>query len=74
MQGNCAENTAKKLNIGRKEQDEYAIRSYTLSQKAAADGAFKAEIIGIQITQKKGSCLKTSFFLMVRALAAHLAN
>ncbi|CAG5125588.1 unnamed protein product [Candidula unifasciata] len=55
--GICAENTAKKFNIGRKEQDEYAVRSYTLSQKAAADGVFKAEIIGVEIPQKKGDPL-----------------
>ncbi|EPY77310.1 acetyl-CoA acetyltransferase, mitochondrial precursor [Camelus ferus] len=32
--GNCAENTAKKLNITRDEQDAYAINSYTRSRAA----------------------------------------
>lgn len=52
--GNCAENTAKKFSFGRKEQDEFAIRSYKLSQKAAADGIFKKEIVPVSIPQKKG--------------------
>lgn len=32
--GNCAENTAKKLNIARDEQDTYAVNSYTRSKAA----------------------------------------
>uniref|UniRef100_A0A0B6ZL73 acetyl-CoA C-acetyltransferase n=1 Tax=Arion vulgaris TaxID=1028688 RepID=A0A0B6ZL73_9EUPU len=58
--GNCAENTAKKFNIGRKEQDEFAVRSYKLSQKSAADGIFKTEIVEVQIPQKKGDPITVS--------------
>lgn len=58
--GNCAENTAKKFNIGRQAQDEYAIRSYKLSQKAAAEGVFKPEIVEVQIQQKKGDPVTVS--------------
>ena len=52
--GVCAENTAKKYNISREEQDEYAVRSYKLSQQAADSGRFKKEIISVEIKKKKG--------------------
>lgn len=52
--GVCAENTATKYNITREEQDEYAVRSYTLSQKAAAAGVYKKEITPVEIKKKKG--------------------
>ncbi|XP_063402583.1 acetyl-CoA acetyltransferase A, mitochondrial-like isoform X4 [Mytilus trossulus] len=52
--GVCAENTAKKYNISREEQDEYAIRSYKLSQQAAASGLFGKEITPVEITRKRG--------------------
>ncbi|KAK3098434.1 hypothetical protein FSP39_019414 [Pinctada imbricata] len=52
--GNCAENTAKKYSIGREEQDQYAIRSYKLSQKAATDGVFQKEITPVSVPKKKG--------------------
>ncbi|XP_028904204.1 acetyl-CoA acetyltransferase, mitochondrial [Ornithorhynchus anatinus] len=50
--GNCAENTAKKLNISREEQDAYAISSYTKSKAAWEAGTFKDEIVPVTITQK----------------------
>ncbi len=50
--GLIAEEIAKKHNISREEQDEYAIRSYKLAQ-AAQDGVFKDEIVPITIKQKK---------------------
>ncbi|XP_062572290.1 acetyl-CoA acetyltransferase B, mitochondrial-like [Saccostrea cucullata] len=52
--GNCAENTASKYSISRQEQDEYAIRSYKLSQAAAQEGVFQREITPVEIPQKKG--------------------
>lgn len=52
--GNCAENTAKKYGISREDQDEYAIRSYTLSKKAAESGVFDVEITPVTIPQRKG--------------------
>ena len=39
--GNCGENTARKLNISRAEQDEYAINSYKRSAAAYQSGAIK---------------------------------
>jgi len=52
--GNCAENTAKKYGISREDQDEYAIRSYTLSKQAAESGVFDVEITPVTIPQRKG--------------------
>lgn len=51
--GNCAENTAKKMGISRKEQDDFAITSYQRSAKAWADKVFDAEIAPVRIQQKK---------------------
>lgn len=53
-QGTCAEHTAKNHSLTRQQQDDYAVRSYTLSQKAAADGIFKKEIVPVEIPQRKG--------------------
>jgi len=52
--GNCGENTAKKMGITREEQDEYAILSYTRSQKAAAAGLFEKEITPVTVKTRKG--------------------
>ncbi|XP_005667359.1 acetyl-CoA acetyltransferase, mitochondrial isoform X2 [Sus scrofa] len=51
-QGNCAENTAKKLNIPRDEQDTYAINSYTRSKAAWEAGKFRSEVIPVTISVK----------------------
>lgn len=52
--GNCAENTAKKLNISRKDQDDYAISSYKRSAEAYKNNAFKDELVPVSVPQKKG--------------------
>nr|XP_031846898.1 acetyl-CoA acetyltransferase B, mitochondrial isoform X1 [Nomia melanderi] len=52
--GNCAENTAKKLNITREEQDEYAISSYKRSAAAYANKIFLDEITPVNVPQRKG--------------------
>ncbi|XP_031630961.1 acetyl-CoA acetyltransferase A, mitochondrial isoform X2 [Contarinia nasturtii] len=52
--GNCAENTAKKYNISRKEQDTYAINSYKRSADAWAKNLFKDEIVPVTIKPKRG--------------------
>jgi acetyl-CoA C-acetyltransferase len=51
--GNIAEDIAQKHSISRVEQDEYAIRSYKLAQKAE-DTVFKDEIVPFVIKDKKG--------------------
>jgi acetyl-CoA C-acetyltransferase len=52
--GNCADNTAKEMNISREAQDEYAINSYKKVAAATADGKFKNEIVPVAIPQRKG--------------------
>jgi len=52
--GNCADNTAKEMNISREAQDEYAINSYKKSAASTAAGKFKNEIIPVAIPQRKG--------------------
>ncbi|XP_040282195.1 acetyl-CoA acetyltransferase, mitochondrial isoform X1 [Bufo bufo] len=50
--GNCAENTAKKFSIGREEQDNFAISSYTRSKAAWDAGLMAKEIAPVTIAQK----------------------
>lgn len=57
--GVCADNTAKEMNISRQDQDNYAINSYKRSAAAWAAGKFKDEIVGVELTDKKGN--KTVF-------------
>ncbi|MBL7832724.1 MAG: acetyl-CoA C-acyltransferase [Cyclobacteriaceae bacterium] len=57
--GVCADNTAKEMNISRQDQDTYAINSYKRSAAAWAAGKFKDEIVGVELTDKKGN--KTLF-------------
>lgn len=52
--GNCADNTAKEMNISREQQDEYAIESYKRSARAWEAGKFKEEIVPVEIPQRKG--------------------
>ena len=52
--GNCADNTAKEMNISREEQDEYAINSYQRAAAATEAGKFKDEIVPVAIPQRKG--------------------
>ncbi|XP_071537105.1 acetyl-CoA acetyltransferase, mitochondrial isoform X2 [Panulirus ornatus] len=52
--GNCGENTAKKLNITRDEQDEYGLQSYKRSAEAWASGAIQDEVVEVTIPGKRG--------------------
>ncbi|XP_063612376.1 acetyl-CoA acetyltransferase, mitochondrial-like [Penaeus indicus] len=52
--GNCGENTAKKLNITRDEQDEYGMLSYKRSAEAWASGAIRDELVEVTIPGKRG--------------------
>src|SRR5688572_12175824 len=53
MMAQTAEGLAKRLGISRATQDEYALRSTHLGEKAATGGAFKDEIVPVEI--KRGS-------------------
>lgn len=55
--GNCAENTAKEMNITREQQDEYAIQSYKRSAAAWEAGMFKDEIMPVEMTGRKGETI-----------------
>ncbi len=57
--GVCADNTAKEMNISRKEQDDYAIASYKRSATSWSGGKFNDEIVPVEITDRKGN---TSLF------------
>lgn len=52
--GVFADATAKKYDISRQQQDEFAIRSYELAAEHTKNGAFKNEIVPVSIPQKKG--------------------
>ncbi len=52
--GNTAENIAKKYEINRREQDEFAAASQQKAEAAQKEGRFKDEIILVEIPQRKG--------------------
>jgi len=52
--GNCAENTAKKYEVSRQDQDDYAIETYKRAQQAYKDGLFKDEIVPVTVKSRKG--------------------
>ncbi|HHL51775.1 MAG TPA: acetyl-CoA C-acyltransferase [Flammeovirgaceae bacterium] len=58
--GNCADHTAKEMNISREEQDEYAINSYKRAAKSWQEGWFKDEIVPVEVPQRKGEPLVVS--------------
>jgi len=55
IMGLTAEFLAAKHKISREEQDEVALRSHNLVEKATQDGKFKDEIVPIEIKEKKGT-------------------
>jgi len=52
--GNCGENTAKKFNISREEQDAYAVASYERAAKAYEDGAIQPELVTVEVKGRRG--------------------
>ncbi|MFY9226928.1 MAG: acetyl-CoA C-acyltransferase, partial [Blastocatellia bacterium] len=55
--GNSGEWVAKEYKISREEQDEYALNSHKKALEAQAAGHFEAEILPVEIAQKKGDPL-----------------
>jgi len=53
--GITAENVAKKYNVSRQEQDEFAVASQNKAEAAQKAGKFKDEIIPLEIPSKKGA-------------------
>jgi acetyl-CoA C-acetyltransferase len=52
--GDCAELCAKEKGTTRAEQDAFAVESYKRALRAQAEGKFRAEIVPVEIAQKKG--------------------
>ena len=52
--GDCAELCAREKGISRADQDAFAVESYQRALRAIAEGKFKAEIVPVEIPQKKG--------------------
>jgi acetyl-CoA C-acetyltransferase len=55
--GTTAENVAKRYDISRREQDEFAAASQQKAENAQKAGRFKAEIAPIEIVSRKGTTL-----------------
>ena len=55
--GTTAENVAKKYEISRREQDEFAAASQRKAESAQKAGKFKAEIAPVEIVTRKGTTL-----------------
>lgn len=55
--GNCGENTNKKLQITREEQDAYAIGSYEKTTAAWESGIMAKEVVPFEVKTKKGSTM-----------------
>ena len=53
--GVTAENVARKYDISRAEQDEFALQSQLKAEAAVKEGRFKDEIIPVEIPSKKGT-------------------
>ncbi len=73
--GVFADRTAAKYGFSREAQDDFAIRSYKNSAAATEGGRFKDEIVGVEVTSRKGSFMmledeeyKNVFFEKIRTL------
>jgi acetyl-CoA C-acetyltransferase len=53
--GNAGEVISTEYNLGRAQQDEYAVESHRKAAEATAAGRFKAEMLPVEIPQKKGA-------------------
>jgi acetyl-CoA C-acetyltransferase len=52
--GDCGELCAREKNISRADQDAYAAESFRRARRAQEAGKFQAEIIGVEVPQRKG--------------------
>jgi len=52
--GSCAELCAKEKGFSREQQDAFAAESYRRALAAQKEGRFRAEIVGVEIEQRKG--------------------
>jgi len=58
--GNAGELCAAKYRLTRKEVDDFALESYRRAQHAIATGAFKREIVPVDVPQRKGATLSVT--------------
>ena len=58
--GTATEMCAKKYEISRETQDQYALESYQRSQKSVKEGLFKREIVAVEIDSRKGKVVVDS--------------
>ena len=56
--GMTGEAVASKYGVSREAQDAYAVRSHQKAAQAQRDGAFDAEIVAVEIPQKKSEALR----------------
>ena len=55
--GNCGDICARKYNITREEQDDYAISSFERAQKAWDSGFFKDTVVPVEIKTRQGTTM-----------------
>ncbi|MDP2646477.1 MAG: thiolase family protein [Desulfobacterales bacterium] len=53
LMGHTAEFVAQHFNISRQEMDQVALRSHNAAERATRDGAFKDEIVPVEVPRKK---------------------
>lgn len=58
--GSCAELCASEFEFSREEQDSFAQESYRRAQAAEEEGRFSAEIVPVQIPQRRGDALEVA--------------
>ena len=57
LMGVCADATAAKFEISREAQDAFAIQSYERTAAATKEGKFEAEIVPVEVPQRRGDAL-----------------
>ncbi|AOY56861.1 MULTISPECIES: thiolase family protein [Desulfococcus] len=57
IMGHTAEFVAQHLGISREEMDEVALRSHNNAERATRDGAFREEIVPVEVPQRKKASL-----------------
>lgn len=55
--GNAAELCASECGFSREDQDDYAMESYKRSAKAWEAGAFKSEVVPVEVPQRRGDAV-----------------
>jgi acetyl-CoA C-acetyltransferase len=55
--GETAENVAERYQVSRGDQDAFALRSHRLALQAIADGAFRDEIVGVDVPRGRGETI-----------------